>query len=357
MRHPRARLASALAVAAVTAFATDAVAEPLTKATIVQMHPVIGPGEDIFLYAIPKQLGYFKAEGLEVAIQGAQNGVVSAQVLQSGGAQIGTTAPESVLQMREQGGDLVAYWQIKQNGGTFLVVLPDSPIKGIEDLKGKTIGAPSFGAGGGMALKANLRDIGIMPDQYTALSIGAGPAAFAALQNKQVDALVTWDAMLGAAENTGLQVRIVSIPLQDSLAGMTMATSESFAKSNPKALAGLCRAIAKGLHFAMTSREAAVRVFWQEFPTAQPVNVDAATALKNHAHVLDRFLEKAMLDVPYGAKTGEFIPAMWEKSQANYQANGALKGTVPASAGYTTQFLDACNAFDRTAVAADAKKY
>jgi NitT/TauT family transport system substrate-binding protein len=357
MSPSRNSLVSLLLAGAAVAPIGGADAQSLSKATIVQMHPVIGPGEDIFLYAIPKQLGYFKAEGLDVSIQGAQSGVVSAQVLQSGGAKIGTTAPESVLQMREQGGDLVAFWQIKQNGGTFLVVLPDSPIKSIGDLKGKTIGAPSFGAGGGMALKANLHDIGIMPEQYTALSIGAGPAAFAALQNKQVDALVTWDAMLGAAENTGMVLRTISIPLQDSLAGMTLATSESYAKSNPKGLEGLCRAIAKGLHFAMTSREAAVKVFWQEFPTAQPTNVDAATGLKNHAHVLDRFLEKAMLGMPYGGKSGLFIPAMWEKSQTNYQANGALKGTVPATAGYTTQFLEACNAFDRAAVAADAKKY
>ena len=106
-----------LASVATIAIYSSAHAQQLTKATIVQMHPVIGPGEDIFLYAIPKQLGYFKAEGLEVSIQGAQSGVVSAQVIQSGGAQIGTTAPESVLQMREQGGDLIAFWQIKQNGG------------------------------------------------------------------------------------------------------------------------------------------------------------------------------------------------------------------------------------------------
>ena len=151
-------LPSALLLA-VTALPSGGLAQQPPKATIVQMHAVIGVGEEVFLYAVPKQLGYFQAEGLDVGIQGAQSGTVSAQVIQSGGAQLGTTAPESVLQMREQGGDLVAFYQIKQNPGTFLVVLPDSPIKRLEDLKSKTIGAPSFGAGGGLALKANLRYI------------------------------------------------------------------------------------------------------------------------------------------------------------------------------------------------------
>jgi NitT/TauT family transport system substrate-binding protein len=349
-------LPSALLLA-VTALPSGGLAQQPTKATIVQMHAVIGVGEEVFLYAVPKQLGYFQAEGLDVGIQGAQSGTVSAQVIQSGGAQLGTTAPESVLQMREQGGDLVAFYQIKQNPGTFLVVLPDSPIKRLEDLKSKTIGAPSFGAGGGLALKANLRDIGIMPDQYTALSIGAGPAAFAALVNKQVDALVTWDAMLGAAENTGLALRTVNIPLQDSLGGMTIATTESYAKSNPKALEGVCRAFTKGLHFARTNREAAIRAFWQEFPTTRPANLDPNTALKNQVHILDRFLEKAMMGVPYDGKAGVFNPAAWQNSQATYQGTGALKGSISAESGYTTRFVDACNAFDREAVAADAKKY
>ena len=76
-----------------------------------------------------------------------------------------------------------------------------------------------------------------------------------------------------------------------------------------------------------------------------------------YAHVLDRFLEKAMQGVAYGDKTGGFIAAAWKNSQANYQANGALKGTVAAETGYTTRFLEACNGFDRVAVAAETKKY
>src|ERR1700678_1665667 len=271
------------ALGAVIASLTPAVAQQLKKVIVIQMHPVIGIGEEAVLYAIPKRLGYFKAEGLEVDIQGGQNGAVAAQVIQSGGAQFGTTAPESIMQMREQGGDIISVYDVKQNAGTFLVVLKESPIHDLKDLKGKTIGAPSFGSGGGLTLKANLAAIGIAPDQYTAIATGAGPSALAALRTKQIDALVMWDAMLGAAENTGLELRKIDIPFQDRLAGMTLATTASFAKANPKAVEGYCRAIAKGVHFTMTSPEAAVCVLWDEFPTIRPATLDEATALKNHA--------------------------------------------------------------------------
>src|SRR5439155_424588 len=101
----------------------------------------------------------------------------------------------------------------------------DSPIQKLQDLKGKTIGAPSFGAGGGLGLKQNLSEIGITPDQYNGIATGAGPSAIAALRSGQIDALVRWDAMLGAAENTGLALRIVNIPLEVGMGGPTLATS------------------------------------------------------------------------------------------------------------------------------------
>ena len=123
------------------------------KMTLVQMHPIMGVGEEIFLYAVPKHLGYFEAEGLDVDIQNTQTGMISAQLLQSGNAQVGTTAADAIMPVREQGGDLISFFNLKRNPGTFLVVLPDSPIQKLEDLKGKTIGAPSFGAGGGLALE------------------------------------------------------------------------------------------------------------------------------------------------------------------------------------------------------------
>jgi hypothetical protein len=219
-------------------------------------------------------------------------------------------------------------------------------------LKSKTIGAPSFGAGGGLALKANLRDIGIMSDQYTALSIGAGPAAFAALVNKQVDALVTWDAMLGAAENTGLALRTVNIPLQDSLW-----------RHDHRDDGKLCEIQSQGarghlpcLHQRITFRPHQPR---GRHPGVLARVSDDASGQSRHRH---RAQEPGAYSRSFpregdDGKTGVFNPAAGQNSQATYQGTGALKGSISAESGYTTRFVDACNAFDREAVAADAKKY
>ena len=269
-RLSRATLALTLAAGMSCCLVAAVPAQSLKKMTLVQMHPNMGIGEEVFLYAVPKRLGYFAT-------------------------------------VREQNGDLVSFFNLKRNAGTFLVVLKDSPIQKLEDLKGKNVGAPSFGAGGGLALKQNLSEIGITPDQYTGIATGAGPSAIAALRSGQIDALVMWDAMLGATENTGLAVRPVNIPLEDRMVGTTLATRKAFANSNPKEVAGYCRAMTKGLVFTMTNSAAAIRIFWEEFPTTKPTDLDVATALKNSVHIMRRFLEKALQDQPEGARLGEFI--------------------------------------------------
>jgi NitT/TauT family transport system substrate-binding protein len=354
----RFRLAALiLTLVAAGAGVTAGGAQTLKKMTLVQMHPIMGVGEEVFLYAVPKHLGFFAAEGLDMDIQNTQTGMVSAQLLQSGNAQVGTTAGDAILSVREQGGDLVSFFNLKRNPGTFLVVLPNSPIHGLADLKGKTIGAPSFGAGGGLALKQNLAEIGITSDQFTAIATGAGPSAIAALRSGQIDALVMWDAMLGAAENTGLTLRVVDIPLQDGMVGTTLATSTAFAGAHPKEVAGYCRAMTKGLVFTMTNRAAAIRMLWDEFPSTKPVSLDDATALKNGVHVMDRFLEMALQGQPQDGPLGNFITANWQNTRSAYTTLGTLAGTQPATAAYTTQYLAACNDFDRAAIVAQAKDW
>ena len=102
MRDLLSRGAIALILVAVGAGVGSTNAQPLKKITLVQMHPIMGVGEEVFLYAVPRHLGFFAAEGLDVDIQNTQTGMVSAQLLQSGNAQVGTTAGDAILAMRQR---------------------------------------------------------------------------------------------------------------------------------------------------------------------------------------------------------------------------------------------------------------
>jgi NitT/TauT family transport system substrate-binding protein len=111
----------------------------------------------------------------------------------------------------------------------------------------------------------------------------------------------------------------------------------------------------KGLVFTMTNKEAAVRMLWDEFPSIKPASLDDATALKNGVHVMDRFLEMSLQGQPDTEPLGAFITDNWQNTHKAYVEFGKLKGGDPATAAYTTQFISACNDFDRAAVVAQAK--
>src|SRR4029078_448545 len=110
-----ATIALTLAAGGVCAVASSVVAQSPTKITLVQMHPNMGIGEEVFLYAVPKRLGYFAAEGLDVDIQNSQTGMMSEQARQANSAQIGTTAAAAIMTVREQNGDLVSFFNLKRN--------------------------------------------------------------------------------------------------------------------------------------------------------------------------------------------------------------------------------------------------
>ena len=113
--------------------------------------------------------------------------------------------------------------------------------------------------------------------------------------------------------------------------------------------------MAKGLLFTVTNKAAAVRIFWEEFPTTKPTNLDEATALKHATHVMTRFLEKALQGQPEDAPLGSFIPQNWQNTHAGLVKLGTLKGSEGPNASYTEQFIAGCNDFDRAAIVAQAK--
>jgi NitT/TauT family transport system substrate-binding protein len=352
------RLASISIAALAACLMTKAALAADTKTvTLVQSHPTIGVGEEVFLYAVPKALGYFKDEGLDVISQTAKNGVQVGQMLQTGSAQFGTAGTDTLLLSEEQGGNLMAFYHLKQNNGSVVATLETSSIKTFDDMKGKTIGVSSIGYGGHQFLKYELDHRGIKPDQYTAVATGAGPAAAAALKDGKVDALSLWDAMFAQMENNGLKLRYIEYPLMDKIAGLNLVTTKDEISKDPKTVEGMCRAVAKGLHFTLTNPEAALKIFYKVFPTTKPANVPEDEAVKTDVRVLNAWLHYAEMGVPYGQPTGLFTPARFVAYRDYLKEQGNLKTDVDPAGVYTTDFVSKCNDFDRAAVAKQAKDY
>ncbi|WP_167858607.1 ABC transporter substrate-binding protein [Methylobacterium nonmethylotrophicum] len=340
-------------VAAFVIAASAATAQPVTKVRFVQAHPNVAIGEEVFLYAVPKALGYFRAEGLDVEMTSASNGVAAGQFLQSGRAEFATIVAEGMLSMREQGATPLAFSSLKQHNGYSVGLLPGSPITSLADLSGKAVGFVSAGSGTAKILAESLRRIGIAPT-FRSISVGGGPQIATALRSGAVDAVMLWDAVFGMLANQGLRLDHIELPIQDELAGMAMVTTEAYAASHPGVVAGFCRAFNKGLYFTRLNPEAAVRIFYKEFPTVRPADKDEATAVAEGVQVLKTWLSYAEKGVDLEARTGRLDPARWDFSAATFARLGDLKGTTSGSAAITNTFFEPCNDFDRAPIAAQA---
>lgn len=352
---PQKRLAvSALALLCL-ASATEA--QDLRRVTLVQSHSTIGVGEEVFLYAVPKAMGYFEAEGLDVLSQTAKNGVQVGQMLEGRNAEYGTIGTDTLLLSEEKGGHLKAFYHLKQHNGSVVAVLKGSGIDSFDDLAGKTVGVSSIGYGGHMFLQYAMTAEGIGPDKYTVIATGAGPAAAAALQDGTVQALSLWDAMFARMENNGLELEYIQYPLMDRIAGLNLGTTEAELADHPESAVGMCRAIAKGLHFTLTNQEAALKIFYDVFPTTKPADVPVAEAAAKDAKILEAWLTYAQRGVAYGEDTGQFTPDRFVAYADYLKEKGNLVGDFDPTTVYDASLLDQCNDFDRDAIAAEAKAY
>jgi NitT/TauT family transport system substrate-binding protein len=347
------RMKTSLASLLMIAGATASAQAQEKDITFTLSHATFAVGEEVFLYAVPKALGYFKDEGLNVKLVGASGGVQGGQLLESGAAQIGASLAEGVMQMREQGATPVAFFTLKQNNGYWISVPLDSPIKTLADLKGKTVGLPVAGGGTKMILDESMREAGVDP-VYTPVVIGYGPAAATAINDKKVDAAVLWDAAYALMENQGMTFRYIELPIQDKIAGFSLMATQKYIASDAKTVEGFCRAATKGLVYTLANKKDAVAKFYKEFPQSVPADVELSKAIEQGVHVLDMYLDRAMKGVPKDAKYGAIDPAKWVMSKQIYTQYGLMKGSSPVETAYTSSFIEGCNKFDLAPVRAAA---
>jgi NitT/TauT family transport system substrate-binding protein len=348
---------AAIAGAALLGAFGAAQAQAPTKLHIAGPAPVLSATDSVVWYAVPATMGYYKEENLDVSFNVSSGLPAALQAVQTGSSPVGVTNPELVMQAREQGGSVKAFFTMRRAGGVAVAVLPDSPIKTLADLKGKTIGGVSWGGGGSLYLTKVLADMGIGMGDYSRVVVGNGAAAATALRGKQVDAVSLWDSAFATIENTGVKMRFINITGQENLGSNVIVATDATIKDNPDVLTRFCRAVAKSFYFARISPENATRIFLKVNPTMRAPNQSEDEAYRNNFHVFKAWLTGATNGVPLGGPMGAIDPGVWKFTQDFYKSTGMLKAEQPPTASYTTQFLDQCNAFDRPKVAQQAKGY
>ncbi|MBI5255001.1 MAG: ABC transporter substrate-binding protein [Burkholderiales bacterium] len=215
-------------------------------------------GKNLLYYlplTIAEQLGYFKAEGLEVHIVDFAGGSQALRALVGGSADVVSGAFEHTVNMQAKGQRLRAVVLMGRAPQIVLGVNPKTMagFKTVADLKGKKIGVTAPGSSTNVMANFVLAKAGLKPSDVSIIGVGAGNGAVAAMRSGQIDALANLDPVISLLTRSH-DLNIVSdtrvVAEADKVFGGPMPAAclylpQAFIDKHPKTVQALVNAIVR----------------------------------------------------------------------------------------------------------------
>jgi len=223
-------------------------------------------GKAAFYYlplTISDQLGFFKAEGLDIEISDFAGGTQALQALVSGTADVCSGAYEHTINLQSKKQIFQAFvLQGRAPQIAFGISVKNLPnYKTIADLRGKKIGVSAPGSSTHMMANLVLSRGGVKSSDVSFFGVGLADGALSALRSGQIDAISNTDPVMTMLEQKG-EVKIISDTrtLKGTLEvfGGTMPAAclyapMEFIQKNPNTCQALTNAIVRGLKWLQTS--------------------------------------------------------------------------------------------------------
>lgn len=255
--------------ASATALAAASLAVPALRAQArlekTKVSLAVG-GKAGFYYlplTISEQLGYFKAEGLDVEISDFAGGSRALQAVVGGSADVCSGAYEHTINLQSKNQMFQAFvLQGRAPQIAFGVSTKNMPnYKSVADLKGKKIGVTAPGSSTNMMANLVLSRSGLKASDVSFVGVGTSAGALTALRSGQIDAMSNIDPVMTMLEQKG-DVKIISDTrtLKGTLdvfggpmpAACLYAPLE-FVQKNPNTCQALANAIVHGLKWLQTA--------------------------------------------------------------------------------------------------------
>ena len=155
-----------------------------------------GQAQMVYLPAtLAERLGYYRAEGLDVAAQDFPGGSKALESLLGGSADVVCGFYDHTIQMAAEGREMQAFVAMLRYPGFVLAASPATTrhIAKIEDLKGAILGVTAPGSSSNMILNYLLVKHGLSAQDVSITGIGATATAVAAMERGKVDAAILFD--------------------------------------------------------------------------------------------------------------------------------------------------------------------
>ncbi len=271
-----------------------------------------------------QKLGYFADAGLDVSIQTPADPAAPIKQLAAGKTDLAISYEPEVLLAREQGLDVVAIGAIVDRPLTSLIWLKKSGVRGVSDLRGKTIataGIPYQDA----YLKTILARAQLTPSDVKAVNVGYG----------LLPALVggSAQAMLGGFSNVeGVDLRLrgkdpvvtpvdkLGVPTYDEL---VLVARRDRLEEDPQAIRLFLAALARGTAAAIENPGATTKALLEANPDLDPKLTKAEVAAT----------------LPLLSKRGTMNPAEWKAFIAWMRENDLISGNPTTAEVLSNAYL------------------
>jgi len=315
-------------------------------------------------YFVADELGYWEEEGIEVEFEWTAGSSQAIQLLGSGKVDFTAANHDALIFANHKGANMKSVFQEHTKCEFQFAVPKNSPIKKLEDLKGKKIGVSSMASGFVPYAQAAFFEAGMDPEKdLNLLEVGSGSGAATAIESGEVDVLGLWEVAFANLENTlgHDYFRFITPPIYDRLTCNAIITTDEIVNDNPEVVIGFLRGLSKGTVFLLNNPDAVIDIFYKNYPEAKPPGKDDETILKEAQHVLEceneqRTNQNRPLENPMGL-WGYQIAAEFLEAQNVHIRIGTLDKELPVDAFMTNDFIEEVNNFDEEAIINQAKEY
>jgi NitT/TauT family transport system substrate-binding protein len=263
--------------------------------------------------------GLFEKHGLDAEISPAGGIALPVPILLSGRGHIGVTSPGMSVNAVREGGKIKNIANIVGGVSMWGMAKPDSKIKTIDDLRGKTIATLKFPSSTIQVPTFAMKTVGKFDPKeagVTFLELPPGAQA-AAVKDGRADIATAfeWDISIGAEQFGLVPVLSFADVLGPVCFTTAMATEEVISK-NPAMVQSFCDAIAEAQKVMHQNNLVFTEVAQKYFPKVSPAVI--ANATKNF------FQSKTAIPRNPTISADE-----WNRAMELEQGGGAVKGILP----------------------------
>lgn len=223
-------------------------------------------GKAAFYYlplTIAEQLGYFKAEGLDLEISDFAGGSRALQAVVGGSADVVSGAYEHTINLQSKN-QMFQSFVLQGRAPQIAVGVSTKAMPGyraVTDLRGKKIGVSAPGSSTNMVANLVLSRAGLKATDVSFIGVGTSAGALAALRSGQIEAMSNTDPVMTMLEQKG-DVKIISDTrtlkgTQEVFGGPMPAACLyaplEFIQKNPNTCQALANAIVHGLKWLQTA--------------------------------------------------------------------------------------------------------